>query len=66
MKVVLLRKLADVMDGVDVRSYSPGDVVDLPVRDAHLLIIESWAIPDRRRSDKGCEVERRHRRSPAA
>jgi hypothetical protein len=60
MKVVLVRKLADVMDGVDVSGYRCGDVVDLPARDAQLLIVESWAIPDRRHVDEGRSVERRH------
>jgi len=65
MKVVLTRKLADVMDGIDVRGYRSGDVVDLPPRDARLLIVEMWAIADRRRADKGHPVERRHRESPS-
>ena len=59
MKVVLLRKLADVMDGVNVRGYRRGDIVDLPPRDARLLIAESWAVADRRRADRGYPVERR-------
>jgi hypothetical protein len=49
MKVVLTRKLADHMDGIDVADYEIGDVLDLPARDAELLIAEQWAIPDRRR-----------------
>jgi hypothetical protein len=60
MKVVLVRKLADVIDGVDVSAYSAGDLVDLNPSDAGLLIAEQWAILDRRTSRAACAVERRH------
>jgi hypothetical protein len=66
MKVVLLRKLAEEMDGVDVSGYTAGDIVDLPRADARLLIAEQWAIPDRRTSVGGhCVERRRHHQSPA-
>jgi len=61
MKVVLLRKLAEEsMDGVNVRNYRVGDVLDLPPDDARVLVEERWATPDRRR-DLGVvpDVERR-------
>lgn len=62
MKVVLLQKLADRMDGVDVRAYRVGDVLDLTPPEAHLLIAERWAIADRRCGLGGTpEVERRKR-----
>lgn len=51
MKVVLLRKLAEEsLDGVDVRNYRVGDVLDLAPADAQVLIEERWAMPDRRRA----------------
>jgi hypothetical protein len=52
MKVRLTRKLADRIDGVDLRGHEPGDLLELPSSDAGLLVAERWAIPDRReRSD---------------
>ena len=60
MKVVLTKKLAEQMDGVDVRGCEVGDVLDLPSRDARALVAEEWAIPDRRhRIDPVPRVERR-------
>jgi hypothetical protein len=58
MRVVLTKKLADVIDGVDLRSREVGDVFDAPATEAHLLVAEQWAIPDRRSPD-------RPRQSPA-
>ena len=49
MKVVLTRKLADSMDGVNVASYQVGDVLDLNPNEALLLVAERWATPERRR-----------------
>jgi hypothetical protein len=48
MKVVLMCKLADCLDGIDVADHHVGDVLDLPWRDAQILLAEQWAIPDRR------------------
>jgi hypothetical protein len=64
MKVVLVRKLAEVMDGVDLSEYRNGDIVDLPTPAARLLVAESWAVPDRRHTDIGSSVERRQLRTP--
>lgn len=49
MKVVLTRKLADSMDGVDVAAFRVGDVLDLAPSEARLLVAEQWATPERRR-----------------
>ena len=49
MKVVLTRKLADSMDGINVAAYQVGDVLDLTVSEARLLVAEQWATPERRR-----------------
>ncbi len=43
MPIRLTRKLADCLDGVDVSHYSVGDVLDLPRREAALLVAEKWA-----------------------
>jgi hypothetical protein len=48
MKVLLTRKLAPRLDGVDLSSHEVGDVFDLPPEEARLVIAEAWAIPDRR------------------
>ena len=49
MKVVLTRKLADSMDGVNVAGYQVGDLLDLTASQARLLVAEEWATPERRR-----------------
>jgi hypothetical protein len=51
MAVRLTRKLADVIDGVDLSAFSVGDVLHLPWRGAWILIAEGWAEM----------IERRHR-----
>ena len=40
----MTRKLADCLDGIDVSRYSVGDELDLPRREAELLIAETWAV----------------------
>jgi hypothetical protein len=60
MKVRLTRKLADVIDGIDVSAYQVGDVLDLPIPEATLLVAEQWAIAERRKTDgRPPGVERR-------
>jgi len=53
MRIRLVRKLADAIDGVDISEYAVGDVIDLPPGAARLLIAERWAAsaatPARRR-----------------
>ena len=44
MQIQLVRKLANHLDGIDVTAYAQGDVMDLPRRDAELLIAERWAV----------------------
>ena len=43
MKVRLTRKLADVINEIDLSTSSVGDIIDLPQRDARILIAEGWA-----------------------
>lgn len=61
MKVVLTRKLADCIDGVDVAHYRVGDVMELAPKNAHLLIAERWATPDRRTQQGSAPEEERRR-----
>jgi hypothetical protein len=51
VRVRVIRKLADSVDGVDLSRYREGDVVDLAERDARLIVAEEWAVPARRRAD---------------
>jgi len=43
MKVRLIRKFADLIDGIDLSGAKAGEVLDLPAHDANLLIAEGWA-----------------------
>ena len=43
MLVRLTKKLADVVDGIDLTHCKEGDVIDLPARHARLLMAEGWA-----------------------
>ena len=46
--VVLRRKLAEMIDGVNLAGYRAGDRLLLNARDASLLIAEGWAeVPSR-------------------
>jgi hypothetical protein len=45
MRIQLVRKLADHLDGIDVSRYHEGDVFELSRREAELLIAEGWAVP---------------------
>jgi hypothetical protein len=43
--VTLTRKLADVIDGIDLEGTEVGDRIELSRRDADILIAEGWAEP---------------------
>jgi hypothetical protein len=45
VQVRLTKKLADVIDGIDLSDRRVGDVVDLPRHDAEILLAEGWASP---------------------
>ena len=55
MKVQLIKKLAEMLDGIDLSAYQPGDILDLSRAEAALLVAEGWAV---RASGVGA-VERR-------
>lgn len=46
MELRLTRKLAEVIDGVDLTGRAVGDIVKLPASEARLLIAEGWAVED--------------------
>ena len=45
VQVRLTKKLAEVIDGIDLSDRRVGDVVDLPRHDAEILLAEGWASP---------------------
>lgn len=51
MRVRLVRKLADQVDGIDLKGRDVGDVIELAEPDARVIVAEQWAIPARRRAD---------------
>ena len=52
MRVRLIKKYAEQIDGVDLQRKSVGDVLDLPSDAAGLLLAEQWALPERRARDR--------------
>ena len=59
MKVRLVKKFAERVDGIDLRGHRPGETLDLPRSEASLLIAEQWALPDRR--EQNCPTPERRR-----
>jgi hypothetical protein len=45
LRVLLIRRLSNYIDGIDLKGYAVGDVLDLPLYQASLLIAEGWAEP---------------------
>lgn len=43
MKIRLERKFAELINDVNISKYRVGDVVDLPLHDAKMLLAEGWA-----------------------
>jgi hypothetical protein len=66
MWVRLTRKLADFVDGVDISHRHVGDVFELPVPDANLLIAEAWAEPHSPAIASAHARQRQHQKVPAA
>ena len=60
MRVRLIRKFADRIDGVDLRGHEVDEVFDVSPMDARLLMAEEWAIAERRSVDLPHRVERRY------
>jgi hypothetical protein len=59
MKVRLTRKLAEYIDGVDLRGHQTGDLLELPSPDADLLVAERWAVVEQRRDADSTAPKRR-------
>ena len=64
MKVRLTRKLAQLVDGIDLSSAREGDTLDLPADQAKLIVAEGWAIPVSERSgtERACASDRTDRK----
>jgi hypothetical protein len=45
VRIRLTRKLAALLNGVDVSALKVGDVIELPDAAAHMLVAERWAEP---------------------
>jgi len=43
MKVRLTRKLSEQINGIDLSNAKTGETLDLPNRDAQILMAEGWA-----------------------
>jgi hypothetical protein len=56
MRIRLTRKLANILNGVDVSQRRVGEVIDLLLREAQLLLAEGWAhlAPDNGTDNDSC------------
>jgi hypothetical protein len=52
VQVRLTRKLAEMIDGVDLSRRSVGDVFRLAEPEARLLVAEEWAVPTDKRAER--------------
>jgi hypothetical protein len=64
MKVQLTRKLAAILNGVDVSAIQVGDIVELPDSTAAMLIAEGWAVRVSRPDAKTVMASKADRRIP--
>jgi hypothetical protein len=44
VRIRLIKKLAEMIDGIDLRAHKAGDVLDLTRSEARLLLAEGWAV----------------------
>ena len=51
MRVRIVRKLADRVDGIDLTNHDVGEVIDLPEMDGRLMVAEQWGEFARREAD---------------
>jgi len=54
--------LAERVDGIDLSRYKVGDLIELPQRDAEILIAEEWATAVA--AERRCGLDRRASSSP--
>jgi hypothetical protein len=67
MRVRLTRKLADFINGIDLTGRRVGEIIDIPVREAEILLAEEWASPahDAQLRATADDARRRSRKRPA-
>jgi hypothetical protein len=65
MKVRLTKRLANMIDGINLDGHVPGDVLTLPDREAQMLVAERWAIPERREQSGEPPGDERRRETPS-
>jgi hypothetical protein len=53
MRVRLTRKLAEMIDGIDLSGHNEGDLLNLPEPQGRLLVAEQWGFEERRFVDRG-------------
>ena len=51
MRVRIVRKLADRVDGIDLTHHDVGEVIELPEIDGRLIVAERWGEFARREAD---------------
>ena len=56
MRVRVVRKLADWVDGIDLSHCTAGDLIDLADRQARIMIAERWAVFARRAADRAASA----------
>ena len=65
MRVRIVRKLANWMDGIDLSNCGVGDLVDLAERHARIMIAERWAVFARRAGDLVASTDSEEPPAPA-
>jgi len=59
MRIRLVRKFANAINGIDLASVSVGDIVELKLPQAVLLIREGWAEPLEEPSSKASDPHKK-------
>lgn len=57
MRVKLVRKFANVLNGIDLTKANVGDVLNLPPFHAAMLVAEGWAEVAPHKTDKSFELQ---------
>jgi len=69
MKIRLTRKFSQLINGIDLSQVREGDTLELPARDADMLVAEGWAVAadgmDRDRAQERT-TRKRHPRAGAS
>lgn len=63
VRVRLMRKFAQIINGIDLSRAKAGEELDLSARDAEVLIAEGWAAAIDSANDKATRLTRKKRKS---